>query len=149
MKILIDRMESNPEDFIRGTPPSFEYESPTPKFAHISGSLEDMLRGKEDRRDYFIHLTAEEKTALVVAYRNMMRQAFTASVIATTFDTEGKEERKRVLVTTKASGFAQAPVKREGGPVAYYSNDGLPATDTQLINHEIRKQIDRQIQPWK
>ena len=134
-------MESNPEDFIRATPPSFEYESPTPRFAHVSGALDNMLQGKDDRRDLFIHLTAEEKTALVVAYRKMMRQAFTASVIATTFDTEGKEERKRVVVKTKASGFANAP--------EYYADNGLPATDQQLINHEIRKQIDRQVNPWK
>lgn len=134
VRILIDRMESNPEDFIRpAVAPNFEYEQPTPKFAHISGSLEDMLRGKEDRRDYCIHLTAEEKTALLVAYRKMMRQAFTASVIATTFDTEGKEERKRVVVKTKHSGFGQAPVKREGDLVEYYSNNGLHA----------------QINPWK
>lgn len=149
VQILIDRMESSPQDFIRTSPPSYEYESPTPRFAHISGSLEDMLRGKDDRRDFFIHLTAEEKTALLVAYRKMMRQAFTASVIATTFDTEGKEERKRVVVKPKASGFSNAPVKMAGAPVEYYADNGLPATDRQLINHEIRKQIDRQINPWK
>ena len=131
VQILIDRMEAYPQDFIYDQS-SRAYGEPTPRFYSVAQSLEGVIQGPPGV-DPFPHLTAEEKAALLVAYRKMMRQAFTASVIATTFDTEGKEERKRVVVKTKHSGFGQAPVKREGDLVEYYSNNGLHA----------------QINPWK
>lgn len=141
VQILIERMESAPEDFLRPPTPNFEYESPTPRFAHISGSLEDMLRGKDDRRDFFIHLTAEEKTALLVAYRKMMRQAFTASVIATTFDTETTPKPSpKVRVTAKTAalgaGYGNAVLKAEGSRVEYFTSNGLAASP---ISDEGRK----------
>ena len=129
-------MEAYPQDFIytgedarRGT---------TPRFHHIASGLEAILHGVE-ARDQFIHLTTEEKAALLVAYRKMMRQAFTAQVIATTFDRDEPEEKQRRFVVqpkkSTSQVFANAPVKAEGANVAYYE------TDRQRINKGIEAQI--------
>lgn len=113
VRILIERMESAPEDFLRPPTPDFEYDSPSPRFAHITAALDGIVRGIEDGRDPFIHLTSDEKVALLVAYRKMMRQAFTASVISQVFNPETK-----VRITAKTAalgvGYGKAIVKAEG-----------------------------------
>jgi len=121
VQILIDRMESNPEDFVRSG--DYTYNEELPRFVHIGDALEEVLRGHEANTS-FLHLTSEEKAALLVAYRNMMRQAFTAGVIAQVFGEA--EKRKRVLVTPKkvGQGFQTAPLKAEGADVAYYGSIG-------------------------
>jgi len=120
VQILIERMESNPEDFLRPPTPDFEYDSPSPRFAHITAALDGIVRGIEDGRDPFIHLTSDEKVALLVAYRKMMRQAFTASVISQVFDPETKPQ---VRVTAKTAvlgaGYGKAIVKAEGALVSH------------------------------
>jgi len=113
VRILIDRMESNPEDFLRPPTPDFEYDSPSPRFAHITAALDGIVRGIEDGRDPFIHLTSDEKVSLLVAYRKMMRQAFTASVISQVFNPEAKP-KVRVTAKSKAlgAGFWQGAVPK-------------------------------------
>lgn len=137
MRILIDRMESNPEDFLRPPTPDFEYDSPSPRFAHITAALDGIVRGIEDGRDPFIHLTSDEKVALLVAYRKMMRQAFTAGVISQVFNPETKPQ---VRVTAKTAalgvGYGKAIVKAEGTVV----NRG----------GELRAKLEEAIKnPWK
>lgn len=89
VQILIDRMEHSPQDFIYD-PSSRAYGGHTPRFYNIAQGLDSIL-AEDGGRDPFMHLTAEEKAALLVAYRKMMRQAFTATIIALTFD---REERR-------------------------------------------------------
>jgi hypothetical protein len=123
VQILIDRMESNPEDFVR-QPRYYTLGDDAPRFMHIADALESVLAG-DGGRDPFMHLTAEEKAALLVAYRKMARQAFTANIIAQVFGDE--EKRKRVLVTKRqASLTTTAPVKAEGADVGYYAPNGEP-----------------------
>lgn len=133
VQILIDRMESNPEDFIR-QPGYYTYGDDAPRFMHISDYLESILAG-DGGRDPFMHLTAEEKAALLVAYRKMARQAFTANIIAQVFGEA--EKRKRVVVTPKkvGQGFQNAPLKAEGADIAMY---------THPINEHLRNAISKQ-----
>ena len=137
VQILIDRMEAYPQDFIYDQS-SRAYGEPTPRFYSVAQSLEGVIQGPPGV-DPFPHLTAEEKAALLVAYRKMMRQAFTADVIAKTFDRgEPEEKQRRFVVQPKKSTsqvFANAPVKAEGANVAYYE------TDRQRINKGIEAQI--------
>jgi hypothetical protein len=117
VQILIDRMESNPEDFVR-QPRYYTHGDEAPRFMHIADALESILAGGGGR-DPFMHLTAEEKAALLVAYRKMMRQAFTATVIAKLFEQKEEPEvdskGKQVRITTKApalgAGFGNAAFK--------------------------------------
>lgn len=145
VQILIDRMESNPEDFVR-QPGYYTYGDAAPRFMHISDSLESILAG-EGGRDPFVHLTAEEKAALLVAYRKMMRQAFTANIIAQTFDREEKEDPRLMITPQKVGqGFQNAPLKAEGRQVLYYNESGLGATispSTQKINDQLRLEMQR------
>ncbi len=142
VQILIDRMESSPEDFIRA-PGAYDvrFDSPSPKFAHIASALEAIIQGQDpDGRDRFGHLTAEEKTALLVAYRKMMRQAFTAGVIAQLFEPKEEPEyaqkAKQVKVSTRggtiSGGFGSAVIKAEGAQIE---------SDRSLINKQIEAQI--------
>jgi len=142
VQILIERMESAPEDFLRPPTPNFEYDSPSPRFAHIAAALDGIVRGIEDGRDPFIHLTSDEKVALLVAYRKMMRQAFTASVIATTFDTE---EKSTVRVTAKTAalgaGYGNAVLKSEGSRVEYFTSNGLAASPISDEGRKLRAKL--------
>lgn len=151
VRILIDRMESSPEDFV--VDPHSMHLQTTPKFHFVARALEEALYG-EANPTAFIHLTAEERTALLIAYRKMMRQAFTAQVIARTFEDKAEEEAPKLLVGTPgrlASAIAKAP----GAPVAYYGSNGASITDRTLINRQIEEQIrehvrqEVQINPWK
>lgn len=149
VQILIDRMESNPEDFIR-QPGYYAYGDEAPRFMHIADALESVLAG-DGGRDPFMHLTSEEKAALLVAYRKMARQAFTANIIAQVFGDEHKH--KRVLVTPKkvGQGFQNAPLKAEGSNVAYYGSNGEPMINpwdernrTATIGDKLRTAITKQ-----
>jgi len=133
VQILIDRMESNPEDFIR-QPGYYTYGDDAPRFMHIADALEEVLMGNE-ANTRFLHLTSEEKAALLVAYRKMMRQAFTAGVIAQVFGEA--EKRKRVVVTPKkvGQGFQTAPLKAEGADAMVYYHP---------INEHLRNAIAKQ-----
>ena len=120
VRILIERMESAPEDFLRPPTPDFEYDSSSPRFAHITAALDGIVRGIEDGRDPFIHLTSDEKVALLVAYRKMMRQAFTASVISQVFNPEAKPQvRVTAKSATLGAGYGKAIVKAEGALVSH------------------------------
>lgn len=105
VRILIDRMEATPEDFVylkgrkRGTP----------KFGHIVAILDRAARGDDESFDILIHLTAEERSALLVAHRKMMRQAFTADVIASVFEQAHEEEKSG----PQKVWFSPAQVKHE------------------------------------
>lgn len=100
VRMLIERMESHPEDFVY----LGNRDRDAPKFQHISSALDRVLTGGDlARGDPFVHLTAEEKTALLLAYRKMQRQAFTAGVIATLFDTD--PPRKKILTKQVASAW--------------------------------------------
>jgi len=148
VQILIDRMESNPEDFVR-QPRYYTHGDEAPRFMDIGDALKEVLMGHE-ANTRFLHLTAEEKAALLVAYRKMMRQAFTAGVIAQVFGDE--EKRKRVLVTKKVGqGFQTAPLRAEGADVGYYGSNGEPMINpwddrnrTGAIGDKLRTAITKQ-----
>jgi hypothetical protein len=145
VQILIDRMEHFPQDFIYD-PSSRAYGGHTPRFYNIAQGLESILAG-DGGRDPFMHLTAEEKAALLVAYRKMARQAFTANIIAQTFDREEKEDPRLMITPQKVGqGFQNAPLKAEGRQVLYYNESGLGATTsplTQKINDQLRLEMQR------
>lgn len=129
VRILIARMESNPEEFVYDTTQHLY----TPKFFHVTEQMNRILQGSTEY-NMFSHLTAEEKTALLVAFRKMMRQAFTAQVIATTFSRGEEEEGREVMrmsssgalgVGQKANGLiGKAQPKMEGANIAYYGSNG-------------------------
>jgi hypothetical protein len=134
VRILIDRMESSPEDFVYDT--NHLHVQRTPKFYYITEAINQILEGGT-KYNMFSHLTSEEKTALIVAFRKMMRQAFTAQVIARTFE-DKVEEAPQLMVTAPMGIYGKAVAKHPGAPVAYF---GAEAVET--------KTAYAQINPWK
>jgi hypothetical protein len=128
VRILIDRMESSPEDFV--VDPHSMHLQTTPKFHFVARALEEALYG-EANPTAFIHLTAEERTALLIAYRKMMRQAFTAQVIARTFAEKDENDTQDKVYSVPMRGYGKAVAKHPGMPVAYEAT------------------ANAQINPWK
>ena len=124
VRILIARMGSNPEEFVYDN--TTTHLGRTPKFYHITDQINKILQG-DTSYNLFSHLTAEEKTALLVAFRKMMRQAFTAQVIATTFNREEDGEAERAYIKTQPYRglIGKAQPKMEGSNIAFYGSNGV------------------------
>lgn len=132
VRILIDRMESSPEDFVYDT--TTVHVQRTPRFYYITEAINQILDG-DPKYNIFSHLTSEEKSALIIAFRKMMRQAFTAQVIARTFEDKVAEEAPQLL---PMRGYGKAVAKAPGAPVSYFGSEKVES-----------KTAYAQINPWK
>lgn len=144
VQILIQRMQTHPEDFFM--PPDHNMQrgairayTDTPKFRHIAVQIERHIIGAKDRdessADSLWHLTAAEREALRVAYTEARRVQFDAEVVHTLMGqpepdygqyasaltsnlaTSLARTKQAVLETVVGNGFGQAQIKREGGTV--------------------------------
>ena len=78
VKILLERMQNNPEDFVGTDEPPY---SP-PKFGMFSDLMRDILRGEKVRHwDDWHLLTKAEQSALVQGYKDMMRARFDLGIM--------------------------------------------------------------------
>lgn len=75
VKILLERMENNPEDFV-GTGNGY------PKFGMFADLMRDVIRGNrvKDWDDWYL-FTKAEQSALVEGYKKMMRARFDQGVM--------------------------------------------------------------------
>lgn len=80
VKILLERMENNPEDFLGSDDPERIYE--TPKFRVFADLMRDVVRGDKVKHweDWYL-LTKEEQAALIQGYKNMMRSRFDQGIM--------------------------------------------------------------------
>ena len=78
VKILLERMENNPEDFVGTDEPPY---SP-PKFGMFADLMRDVVRGNrvKDWEDWYL-FTKEEQAALIQGYKNMMRSRFDRGIM--------------------------------------------------------------------
>jgi len=78
VKILLDRMQNNPEDFIGGDDP---YKAP--KFELFAKLMNDVIRGDRVKnwQDWYL-FTKAEQTALIEGYKNMMRARFDQGIMS-------------------------------------------------------------------
>ena len=93
IQMLIARMQTHPEDFFGGLEPLNRSKllrtqrEINPKFRHLAVQIERHIIGAKDRdessADALWHLTAEERSALRVAYTEARRVRFDAEVIHT------------------------------------------------------------------
>ena len=141
--MLIERMEACPQDFLDED----HTRMTQPRFAYVCRGLENMLKGNEPPT-WAMHLTKEEKTALLLAHRKMMRQVFTAQVIAQTFDTEPiketltyKSSERYGFGATDPRGFGMAAAKQEGARVSPYVGPLERARDAHLDAHVLSTSI--------
>jgi hypothetical protein len=78
VKILLERMENNPEDFINADEPPYH----SPKFKMFADLMHDVIRGDKVKhwQDWYL-FTKAEQTALIEGYKNMMRAKFDQGVM--------------------------------------------------------------------
>lgn len=74
VKILLERMENNPEDFVS--------EDVYPKFRMFADLMRDVVRGNrvKDWDDWYL-FTKAEQSALIEGYKTMMRSRFDQSIM--------------------------------------------------------------------
>lgn len=78
VKILLERMQSNPEDFVGTDEPPYH----SPKFKMFDDLMRDIVRGEKVKHwdDWYL-LTKEEQAALIQGYKNMMRAKFDQGIM--------------------------------------------------------------------
>ena len=97
VSIIINRLESHPEDFF-GEINDRSLRVSNPRFNRIRSDL-DMLVGKyqEDERPRFWYLTEAEKEALRVAYTKACRERFQAETMHTLLSQEAPPSPAQTL----------------------------------------------------
>ena len=83
VKIMLERMQNNPEDFVGTDEPPHR----TPKFSIFADLMRDVVRGDKVKHwdDWYL-LTKEEQSALIQGYKNMMRSRFDRGVMKRLLD---------------------------------------------------------------
>lgn len=90
VKILLERMQNNPEDFVGTDEPPYY----APKFGMFADLMRDILRGEKVRHwDDWHLLSKAEQSALVQGYKDMMRARFDMGIMKKLL--EEPEERVR------------------------------------------------------
>ena len=112
VKILLERMKSNPEDFeMIDYDPSI-LQGVQGRFYQFAQSMDDMVIGKQDKnrpwRDWQ-YFTKEERQALLGGFKEMKRAKFDKEIIERVFDEqyiERQKERIRQQYQTQSQYFA-------------------------------------------
>jgi hypothetical protein len=100
VKILLERMENNPEDFVGSDDPEKMYE--TPKFSVFTDLMRDIVRGDKVKHwDDWHLLTKEEQSALIQGYKNMMRSRFDRGIMQKLLEEPKEKETIYYPPTTK------------------------------------------------
>jgi hypothetical protein len=83
VKILLERMQNNPEDFVGTDEPPHR----TPKFSMFGDLMREIIRGDKVKHwdDWYL-LTKEEQNALIQGYKGMMRSRFDQGIMKRLLD---------------------------------------------------------------
>lgn len=109
VKILLARMETNPEDFV-ATEKEATGRLTRPKFHAVSELLRKAVMSQPTKSDeYWMCLSKEERHALINAYRNLKRKEFSNGVMKTLMADEKAEEPgpKRMYINPSQMALAQ------------------------------------------
>lgn len=91
VKLLCDRMASNPEEFTASEFDVHTMERKQGRYFFEGRTIEALARGEGDAAAKYWYLNQAEKDALIAAYTNMMRVEFTGRVIERLFDAPEEE----------------------------------------------------------
>ncbi len=77
VKILLERMKNNPEDFVTSY-----HSHDEPKFGMFADLMKDVIRGNKVKEweDWYL-FTKAEQTALIEGYKDMMRARFDQGIL--------------------------------------------------------------------
>lgn len=113
VKILLERMKSNPEDF-----ELIDYDMSTiqgvqGRFYQFAVSMEKMILGKEDKerpwRDWQ-YFTEEERQALIDGFKGMKRAKFDKEIMERVFDERYVERQHEEIQKAKQQRYHSAPL---------------------------------------
>ena len=120
VKILIERMQTTPEDFADS---DYDFANmraiKQTKFGHLARMLEQLVTGRDKAKllegwTEWHYLTKEEQTALLDAFKQMRRTEFDKRIMERVFDEEfytrqeaEERERQRYLVRQSMANPAQ------------------------------------------
>lgn len=111
VKILLARMETNPEDFV-ATEKEATGRLTRPKFHAVSELLRKAVMSQPTKSDeYWMCLSKEERHALINAYRNLKRKEFSNGVMKTLMADEKEEKEstpaKKMYINPSQMALAQ------------------------------------------
>lgn len=108
VKILLERMKSNPEDFELIDYDMSLIQGIQGRFYQFAVAMEQMILGKEDREhpwkdwQYF---TEEERQALVAGFKEMKRAKFDKGIMERVFDEQYIERQQEAIRLSKQPQF--------------------------------------------
>ena len=119
IKMVIDRMQTNPDEF--------EYGGKMYEYANMAAELMDK---SAHQRLWF--LSAADKKALVTAYTDMHKQRFTTGVVQTIFDPKPEYDINM-----------DRPVRAKR---TILTSQSMIEQTTKLLNQEFDKEYDKRIE---
>jgi hypothetical protein len=124
VKILLERMQNNPEDFVGTDEPPHR----TPKFSMFGDLMRDVIRGDKVKHwdDWYL-LTKEEQNALIQGYKGMMRSRFDQGIM------------KRLLDEPEDRGIGIYQPTKGRGPL---TADQITRDALAILEKEFNKSID-------
>lgn len=113
VKILLERMKSNPEDF-----EMVEFNAATDqgvqgRFYQFAQSMDDVILGKQNKdrpwRDWH-YFTEEERQALIDGFKGMKRAKFDKEIMERVFDEHYIERQHEKIQKAKQQRYHSAPL---------------------------------------
>lgn len=118
VKMLLERMETNPEDFEMLEYDASMMHSVRGKFYEFGKNLEAIISGNNKAetmkhfRDWHI-MTKEEHNALIAGYKEMRRRKFDADVLTRLMDTDYVQRQKDHLEAERQNQYQQIYMKAQ------------------------------------
>jgi hypothetical protein len=109
VKILLERMKSNPEDFeLIDYDPSILH-SVKGRFYRFAQSLDDVILGKQDKNNLWRdwqYFTKEERQALIDGFKEMKRTKFDKMVMERVFDEQYIERQGEEMLRRQQQSYS-------------------------------------------
>jgi len=149
VKILIDRMESNPEDF-----EDRDFEPNTGritrgKFKGVADMLKKRLSGERPAWDAMNVLSTEEIEALTAAYLKMERRKFTNGVMAKLLEEDKLDSYAYVQPLTGTQFVGKGLHTMTGSNGSFVTSTATLQLGAQKLTEEDVKTMSEMIAKWR
>jgi len=135
VKMLLERMETNPEDFEMLEYDASMMHSVRGKFYEFGKNLESIVSGQNKAdtmkhfRDWHI-MTKEEHNALIAGYKEMRRKKFDADVLTRLMDTDYVQRQKDHMEAERQNQYQQIYMKSQQARIAQAQLQPMVAVTT-------------------
>lgn len=139
VKMLLERMETNPEDFEMLEYDASMMHSVRGKFYEFGKNLESIVSGQNKAdtmkhfRDWHI-MTKEEHNALIAGYKEMRRKKFDADVLTRLMDTDYVQRQKDHMEAERQNQYQQIYMKAQQNRAAQIGLQNAQPYNTLMTN---------------